>query len=911
MEAQLIGAALVLGFAQLAAVLAFRRRLARPSVPPAPSLPPLSVLTACKGPQDGLEENVRTVLAQDYPAAVEFVFVVPSRDDPAFGELTRILAALGDARAKLLVSDADPREASEQNLNLLFGLERLAPESSVVVFADADIRVGPRWLAALAGPLEDPKVGCVTAPALYVPAAGLPAALRCSWIVHGLPYMASLGYASGQSLAVRRADFKAWGAAALYARSINMDLTLSGLARKRGFAVELAAGELPLWLEPCSTAQLLRGFNKWMLHFKLYAPLVWLLGALSTAAKAAVYLNAGVSPLAAAVVAGSDVLCAVLSGRALEGALGARLAEAGCSPGRLTLRAAAAAPFMFAFHAVNLAVSFWMSRLDWGGRRYRIRGPYAVSVGASEATASPAVTAVCVILGGLAYGGSFWPGGPWWLHWAAHVPLLWALRGRDPWPGFLIGWGYGTVAWLMGAPGLAGSLERFIGLPSGTGWAPLLLLDAWHGLMWAGVAAAVVLLAPPLGRAWGGREDAAAAAVFVPAAVLLDAVFPRFIPVLLADSQVACLSAVQLAAYLGPWAVSAWVAALNALLFLAAAGHRRKAALAAAACLAAANLGFGALALRGAEPSPALLRVALIQTNFPHGLSFPRVDFHPQNLALLNSLSDSAAAQGPLDLVVWPESAYERFMGYRELEGRPQEVSLGGLPFAEASRADMPAGATLLANTVAEALVPRGSRWRKAVYNVAFLKAADGTFAGLVRKRQLIPFGEFMPMPRRLGFLRRFSPRTYVFSPGPGGELLSLPGGARLGALICYEDLFPSLAWAYRRAGADVLVNLTNDVWFTDGFTREQHLAYSALRAVETGLPMVRAVNTGISAVVDPYGRVVSRLEPDAVGILLAEVPALKLRRALAPPWAVPVLAAAALLLLGLRARAGDRAPRT
>ena len=231
------------------ALAAFRRRLAR-AVPEPSRWPRVAVVSSCKGADPMMAANAATLLAQDYPGEREAVFVVPVRSDPAFAALS------GLAGARLVVSDADPRRASEQNENLLFALRALGPGPEVLVFADADQRVRPDWLRRLVAALLEEGVGVSTAPAVFIPeGAGAAGALRHAWVAYGLPFMAALGWSSGQSQAVRRADFDAWGAAGLWGRTINMDLTLSALARRAGRRVVHVPRAAPLWHEPCSWGQ--------------------------------------------------------------------------------------------------------------------------------------------------------------------------------------------------------------------------------------------------------------------------------------------------------------------------------------------------------------------------------------------------------------------------------------------------------------------------------------------------------------------------------------------------------------------------------------------------------------------------------------------------------------------------------
>jgi apolipoprotein N-acyltransferase len=136
-------------------------------------------------------------------------------------------------------------------------------------------------------------------------------------------------------------------------------------------------------------------------------------------------------------------------------------------------------------------------------------------------------------------------------------------------------------------------------------------------------------------------------------------------------------------------------------------------------------------------------------------------------------------------------------------------------------------------------------------------------------KRHLVPFGEFIPFAADVAFLRTllqgmdFSPGN-VTSPLPleGAEPAGGPNSfsplASLGVLICYEAIFPSLAQERVAQGADVLVNVSNDGWFRRSSAPWQHLSHAVMRAVEQGKPLLRATNTGISAVIDATGGISS-----------------------------------------------------
>ena len=146
--------------------------------------------------------------------------------------------------------------------------------------------------------------------------------------------------------------------------------------------------------------------------------------------------------------------------------------------------------------------------------------------------------------------------------------------------------------------------------------------------------------------------------------------------------------------------------------------------------------------------------------------------------------------------------------------------------------------------------------------NRAYLILADGTDGGLYEKEHLVPFGEYTPPFLDLPFLRPLLQGVGTFAPGRATAPFVLSrsaseGGLVPGLLICYESLFPELARARVRDGANVLVNISNDAWFGRTSAPWQHLHAAVLRAVEYGRPLVRSTNTGVSAFVDSRGRVV------------------------------------------------------
>lgn len=149
---------------------------------------------------------------------------------------------------------------------------------------------------------------------------------------------------------------------------------------------------------------------------------------------------------------------------------------------------------------------------------------------------------------------------------------------------------------------------------------------------------------------------------------------------------------------------------------------------------------------------------------------------------------------------------------------------------------------------------------------------ADGTILDAYDKMHLVPFGEYVPL-RDVLPLEKITAGATDFSFGTGPRLMSLPGLPAAGPLICYEVIFPGqiVSDSARRPGW--LLNVTNDGWYGISAGPYQHWATARMRAVEEGLPLVRAANTGISGVVDPYGRVVAQQALGTAGIIDAALP--------------------------------------
>ncbi|MBE7620555.1 apolipoprotein N-acyltransferase, partial [Komagataeibacter sp. FXV2] len=238
----------------------------------------------------------------------------------------------------------------------------------------------------------------------------------------------------------------------------------------------------------------------------------------------------------------------------------------------------------------------------------------------------------------------------------------------------------------------------------------------------------------------------------------------------------------------------------------------------------------------------------------------------------------SQGTQGRPVVFAWPESAFPGLL----------------LEDAIARRMIMQAGRGAVAGVIGTLRQDEQDRWRN---SMAVLLPPDGQVGGLYDKSHLVPFGEYQP-----ALLPFHVVPGDGMAAGSGVRTWHVPGIAPVGPLICYEVIFSGQTVdAHDRPSW--LLNSTNDGWYGNSAGPRQHLAAVRMRAVEEGLPIARAANTGISAIFDGYGHEVARLEWDRTGVIVRAMP-----DALSPPffarWGrlVPVLLAFGLLAAGMMA---------
>jgi apolipoprotein N-acyltransferase len=310
---------------------------------------------------------------------------------------------------------------------------------------------------------------------------------------------------------------------------------------------------------------------------------------------------------------------------------------------------------------------------------------------------------------------------------------------------------------------------------------------------------------------------------------------------------------IQVAELGGVWAVSFVVVAVNVALAGVVLLPRRPAAvgLGLAVALLGATLGFGAWRLSHTAP-PGEVTIAVMQPSIEQPLKW-NPEHTASTVAVYGELTRAAARQRP-DLIVWPETAAPTVL-------RRDPALLQML--------------TELAGTWQVALlvgsIDIGGTRDREIRNTAFLLTEHG-IVNRYDKIHLVPFGEFVPLSGIIGFVRGWAEFISELTPGARAVVFAGPP-APFGVVICYEGIFPNLVRRFVTGGARLIVNMTNDAWFGRTSGPLQHLAMYPLRAVEHRTAVVRAANTGVSALIMPSGRIMETLELFERGNLIARLP--------------------------------------
>ena len=454
-------------------------------------------------------------------------------------------------------------------------------------------------------------------------------------------------------------------------------------------------------------------------------------------------------------------------------------------------------------------------------------------------------TAGLAVLSGILLVLSFPKFGHWSIAWVALIPLLFSLRrlsfASALLAGIVAGFAQyvGLLYWVTHVVVHYGKLPVVLGVP-------VMMLLALYLSLYTGLFAGGVVFF---------RKRSIPAAVSAP---LLWTVLEYAKSMLLtgfpwenlAHSQFQNLPLIQLADITGSYGVSFLIVFVNGALcaLIGTSDAERRKALngtVVAVLLVAAAVGYGLwrigdIAARF-EAAPGQT-VALIQGNIDQSIKWDPT-FQQETLRIYRDLSQQAAKESP-QMIIWPETATPfMFQNRDELHDVVVDTAKS-------------TGAWLIFGSPSYTRHEGELRFQNSV----FVLSPGGGIVGKYNKVHLVPYGEYVPLRPLFPFIEKLAVGVGDFLPGTGFEPVMV-AGKPVGFLICYEGIFPEIGRAWGRGNASLLVNVTNDAWFGMTSAPYQHLSMTVFRAVENRLYVVRAANTGVSAIIDATGRITAQTD--------------------------------------------------
>lgn len=447
--------------------------------------------------------------------------------------------------------------------------------------------------------------------------------------------------------------------------------------------------------------------------------------------------------------------------------------------------------------------------------------------------------------------------------------LVWLIDGSDaPTPfgaglrrAFLDGWWFGLGHFCVGLYWIAHAFQ--VDAPTHGWMAPFAVLGlSLYFALFPALAAMVAQCLPA-----GVGRCLALAVGFALSEMLRGTLLTGFPWNLMASTLAFHAAPMQALAWIGPHGLGLVVVALAAMpasLASPATGLRRWGPCLGALAVACLLWAQGALRLALAPDPDAQAEGIALRVVQPNILQKEKwqPELALQHYRTLIGLSETGPGQSPPQLVIWPETALPYVV-----ENDPRHLA----PLAAAA----PQGGFLITGMIRalptdpDRSMPEAGR---PLANAILVVTPEGGLAAAYDKHHLVPFGEYVPLRRFNPFPRLVAGRG-DFIPGPGPAVLAPDGPPPFSPLVCYEAIFPGNV-VPRGIRPDWLLNVTNDAWFGLSVGPHQHFAAARMRAVEQGLPLVRAANTGISAVIDPWGRVLAHLPLGHRGRLDSALPA-------------------------------------
>ena len=488
-------------------------------------------------------------------------------------------------------------------------------------------------------------------------------------------------------------------------------------------------------------------------------------------------------------------------------------------------------------------------------------------------------------LAGLVSALGFAPLGLWPLTMCAFAALLWLIEDAPSLrPALARGWWFGLGQFVLGLNWIATAFTYQAAMPAWLGWVAVVLLSLYLAIYPA--------MAVGLAWRWHGKSRIALvlllAAAWIVTEYLRATMFTGFAWNPIGVIWVGVLGVAGLSAYLGTYGLGAVTILAGGALFLLARRSWRAGLALAAPILAAALLLYP---IRVTEPNgPPRPQVRIVQPNIGQQDKWDR-GYERRNFDRFVRLTGPPGPEPRL--LLWPEAATPDYLAYDPVARRRLAGLLGPRDL-------------LLLGGVEPIFDDQGMGI--AAYNSVYVLTPDDRLIGRYDKAHLVPYGEYLPMRPILAAigLSRLAPGDLDFRDGPGPRTLDLGPFGHAGVQVCYEIIFSGQV-VDEANRPDFLFNPSNDAWF-GAWGPPQHLAQARLRAIEEGLPIIRATPTGISAVIGADGIVEQSLPLGTAGIIDTRLP-----RAAAPTLfarfgnALPLLFALLLVAAAIAVRRKTR----
>lgn len=495
------------------------------------------------------------------------------------------------------------------------------------------------------------------------------------------------------------------------------------------------------------------------------------------------------------------------------------------------------------------------------------------------------------ILSGLLTAFSFPSFGISFLAWIALVPLLIAIENSSPRTAFRLGITSGITAYAVILYWINIVLMQYGHMPWPVSLVMFLILISFMGAFW-GLITAIVRYAEQAGI----KSALTLPIAWIAFELIRSFICSGFPWAMLGHTQYRVLPLIQIADIAGVYGISMLIILSNAVVYrILRASLSNKIPYPAKSVLILitallATLFYGFNRLNTPEnPADKPIKVALIQGNISQNVKWSP-EFRKETVNIYDRLTRKGV-EADTDLIIWPESAMPFFFQ----EDLPESAQV------RAIASDLKK--FMVIGSPAYELVNNKPRF----LNSAFVIAPNGNIISRGDKIHLVPFGEYIPFGKYIPFVKKMVVGAGDFSPGEKAVPI-FTGKSQAGLLVCYEVIFPELAREYVRNGARFLINITNDAWFGKSSAPYQHLSITVFRAIENRTPLVRAANTGITAIIDQKGHIITMSQIFTEDFRRGEIipgsaDTLYLKFGDLPAWSCLVILAAIMLMAWNRNR--------